>query len=136
MRTGCAIPTMWLGDDSTFEFDDRAGSVVVVYLPSGGDADAAASDVAALVAARGRARGGVLFLVAAAEPAAGVPAVSDAADAGIGAVQPPGWAGKSESARAAAVVVIGRRGTVAAAFGGALPGPDQLVDVIDREVGP
>jgi hypothetical protein len=126
-----------VGDDSTFEFDDRAGWVVVVYLPSDGDADAAASDVAALVAARERASGGVLFLVATAEPAAAIPAVSGAADAGIGAVQlPVGWAGGSEPARAAAVVVIGRRGTVAATFAGALPGPDQLVDVIDREVGP
>jgi hypothetical protein len=135
MRNVAGTPQ--IGDDRTFEFEDRAGSLMVVYLPAGDGDDLAVGDVEKLIEARDRAPEGVVFIVASDEPVADKQAVSAAADAGIGAVRlPANWTRDTAAATGAAIVVIDRRGRVAAAFGGALPGPDQLLDVIDREVAP
>jgi hypothetical protein len=134
MRNVAGTPAV--GDDSTFEFEDRVGSVVVVYVPSRGGGDSE-SDVATLVTSRSRAAAGVGFLVATDAPSADRPAVTAAAAGGIGAVElPPGWAGRSDRLPGVGLIVIDRHGTVAAVFGGALPGPDQLSDIISREVTP
>jgi hypothetical protein len=135
MRNVAGTPAV--GDDETFEFDDRVGSVVVVYVAADTGNDGAARDVATFIATRDGAAGGAVFVVATAAPESNRGAISIAADAGIGAVQlPPSWATGSARVPDAAFVVIDRRGRVAAALGGGLPGPDQLIAVIDREVEP
>jgi hypothetical protein len=139
---GTAAPTIEMrsragvasdSDDNTVEFEDFAGSVVVLLAPAPGGRDAESAAVAILDETRRRTGAGAAFLVAArtASDLAGLVDTSDSASDRIGAVDlVPGDSTSAFPDAQTALVVIDRHGRVAWLAGEPLPGPDQLTALV------
>lgn len=119
-----------VGDDSSVEFEDLTGSIVVILAPGTADSNAVAGALAALDEAAAATGDDVVFIV-------GVRASSVLHDNGptaseMGAVDlsPAGATRDAFPDGASALVVLDRRGTVATVFAGALPAGHQLVELI------
>ena len=114
-------------DDATLEFEDLVGSLVVMYFPDP-DSEPGIMDVGGLVETTLNAPGSNAFVVAAPHEWSRVLN----ADPGIVMAEPPADWVAARSEAGPAVLVVDRRGLVAAIFEGTLPSSAELAEAIDQ----
>jgi hypothetical protein len=111
-------------DDHEVEFEDLAGSVVVVIAPSGGDA---ATGLTAAEQIRARVGDGT-HLIVGARTLASLESITGTGVSGMDLT--PAAISEDFPPTEPAVVIIDRRGRVARIFAGEVPGADQVVDIV------
>jgi hypothetical protein len=114
-------------DDMTLQFEDLLGSLVVMYVPEP-DAEQGITDVGGLAEATLAAPDSTAFIVTGPiEWSRGLNLNPEV----VNAEPPPGWEA-ARPQRGPAILVVDRRGVVAAVYASTLPTPDQLADRLVR----